>query len=147
VDGFRHDFCCGHSHSAAITSSTCNGAVEPRRSISSAATSAATSGPLYEAATERFFATHGWEFGMVGPNLLSDYIASDAGAELRDRLFDPAFLNPIDWTEIDRFDKSLAQLADYLNDERLFGIHLWTARDDVARAAKMYRWARCWPTH
>jgi hypothetical protein len=33
-----------------------------------------------------------------------------------------------------------------LNDERLFGIHLWTARNDVARAAKRWRWARCWPT-
>ena len=30
---------------------------------------------------------------MVVPKLLSDYIASDAGAELRDRLFDPAFFN------------------------------------------------------
>lgn len=101
---------------------------------------------LYEAAIERFFATRGWEFGMVGPKLLSDYIASDAGAELRDRLFDPAFFNAIDWTEIDRFDESLAQLAVYLNDERLFGIHLWTARNDVARRQEGTA-GRCWPTH
>jgi hypothetical protein len=42
------------------------------------------------------------------------------------------FFNPIDWTEIDRFDKPIAELADYLNDERVFGVHLWTARN-VAR--------------
>jgi hypothetical protein len=50
---------------------------------------------LYGAAIERFFATRRWEFGMVGRKLLSHYIASDAGAELRDWLFDPAFFNPI----------------------------------------------------
>jgi hypothetical protein len=39
--------------------------------------------------------------------------------------------NPIDWTEISEFDKPLSQLADYLNDERVFGIHLWTARNQA----------------
>jgi hypothetical protein len=91
---------------------------------------------LYEAAIERFFGTREWEFGMVGLKLLSDYIAPDAGAELRDRLFSPAFFNPIDWTEIERFDKPLAQLADYLHNERLFGIHLWAARNDVCAGAE-----------
>ena len=71
----------------------------------------------------------GDEFGDVGPKLLSDYIASDAGAELRDRLFSPMFFNSIDWTEIDRFNQPIAELAEYLNDERVFGIHLWTARN------------------
>jgi glycosyltransferase involved in cell wall biosynthesis len=85
---------------------------------------------LYETSVDRFFASRGWAFGDVGPKLLSDYIASEAGAELRDRLFSPVFFNPIDWTEIDRFDKPIGELAEYLNDERVFGIHLWTARND-----------------
>jgi FkbM family methyltransferase len=86
---------------------------------------------LYEISIERFFAARGWEFGMVGPKLLSDYVASDAGAELRERLFSPMLFNSIDWTETDRFDRPLSELSDYLNDERVFGIHLWTARNDV----------------
>jgi hypothetical protein len=85
---------------------------------------------LYELSIDRFFAAPGRVFGDVGPKLLSDYIASDAGAELRDRLFSPVFFNPIDWTEIDRFDQPISELADYLNDERVFGIHLWTARNN-----------------
>jgi hypothetical protein len=84
---------------------------------------------LYEQSIERFHAASGWEFGMVGPKLLSDYIASEAGAELRDRVFGPMFFNAIDWNELDRFDKPIAELADYLNDERVFGLHLWTARN------------------
>ncbi|HLQ90069.1 MAG TPA: glycosyltransferase [Xanthobacteraceae bacterium] len=87
---------------------------------------------LYEMSIERFFGPTGWEFGEVGPKLLSDYIASDAGAELRERVFSPMFFNAIDWTEVDKFDQPIAELADYLNDERVFGIHLWTARN-VAR--------------
>ncbi len=88
---------------------------------------------LYEMSIDRFSAARGWVFGDVGPKLLSDYIASDAGAELRDWLFSPVFFNPIDWTEVDRFKQPLAELADYLNDERVFGIHLWTARNDPRR--------------
>ncbi|MBV8188761.1 MAG: tetratricopeptide repeat protein [Alphaproteobacteria bacterium] len=86
---------------------------------------------LYETSIERFFGASGWEFGVVGPKLLSDYLASQAGAPLRERLFSPMFFNAIDWTETDRFDKPLAELADYLNDERVFGIHLWAARGAV----------------
>ncbi|MBZ9905719.1 hypothetical protein LB557_06880 [Mesorhizobium sp. BR115XR7A] len=86
---------------------------------------------LYELSMERFHASHGKEFGDIGPKLLSDYIASDAGAELREWVFSPMFFNAIDWTEIDRFDKPIAELADYLNDDRVFGIHLWTARNDA----------------
>jgi len=37
--------------------------------------------------------------------------------------------NAIDWMEIDRFDKPVSELTDYLNDDRLFGVHLWTARN------------------
>jgi Glycosyltransferase sugar-binding region containing DXD motif len=85
---------------------------------------------LYETSIDRFFEARSWEFGMVGPKLLSDYVASDAGAELRERLFSPMFFNSIDWTEIDRFDKPLWKLTDHLNDERVFGIHLWAARND-----------------
>ncbi|UCI29387.1 glycosyltransferase [Mesorhizobium sp. B4-1-4] len=84
---------------------------------------------LYEMSIERFHSGHGKDFGDVGPKLLSDYIASDAGAELRDQVFGPMFFNAIDWMEIDRFEKPITELADYLNDERVFGIHLWTARN------------------
>jgi tetratricopeptide (TPR) repeat protein len=86
---------------------------------------------LYEASIDRYFAGVGWEFGMVGPKLLSDYVASDAGAELRGCLFSPMFFNAIDWTETDRFDKPLSELGDYLNDERVFGLHMWTARNSA----------------
>jgi glycosyltransferase involved in cell wall biosynthesis len=87
---------------------------------------------LYELAVDRFFESQGWVFGAVGPKLLSDYIASDAGAELRDWVFSPMFFNSIDWTEIDKFDRSIGELAEYLNDERVFGIHLWNARTNQA---------------
>jgi GR25 family glycosyltransferase involved in LPS biosynthesis len=86
---------------------------------------------LYETAIERFFGSRSSEWGMVGPKLLSDYIASDAGAELQDRVFGPMFFNSIDWTEIDRFNKPLVELKDYLNDARVFGIHLWTALNAI----------------
>jgi hypothetical protein len=82
---------------------------------------------LYEISINRFFDGQG-SFGEVGPRLLSDYVASSAGGELRDWLFSPMFFNPIDWTEIGRFDQPIAELADYLNDERVFGVHLWNAR-------------------
>ncbi|MGX7874086.1 glycosyltransferase [Mesorhizobium sp. ORM6] len=86
---------------------------------------------LYELSIERFHTAHGKEFGDIGPKLLSDYIASDAGAELREWVFSPMFFNTIDWNEIDRFEKPIGDLADYLNDERVFGIHLWTARNEA----------------
>ncbi|MBZ9711267.1 hypothetical protein LB543_31710 [Mesorhizobium sp. ESP7-2] len=86
---------------------------------------------LYELSIERFHTAHGKEFGDIGPKLLSDYIASDAGAGLREWVFSPMFFNAIDWTEIDRFEKPIAELADYLNDDRVFGIHLWTARNEA----------------
>jgi hypothetical protein len=86
---------------------------------------------LYEMAIERFYGSQGWTFGAVGPILLSDYIASQAGFELQNWVFSPMFFNAIDWTEIDRFDKPLTELSDYLNDERVFGVHLWTARNAV----------------
>lgn len=86
---------------------------------------------LYEMSIERFFGDTGKGFGEIGPRLLSDYVASDAGAELREWVFGPMLFNPIDWTEISEFDKPLSQLADYLNDERVFGIHLWTARNEA----------------
>jgi tetratricopeptide (TPR) repeat protein len=86
---------------------------------------------LYETSINRFFDQGDWVFGMVGPKLLSDYIASEAGAELRQWIFGPMFFNAIDWTEIDQFNKPLAELAEYLNDERMFGVHLWTARNEA----------------
>lgn len=86
---------------------------------------------LYELSIDRFHAAQGKEFGDIGPRLLSDYIASDAGAELREWVFSPMFFNTIDWNEIDRFEKPIGELADYLNDDRVFGIHLWTARNEA----------------
>ncbi|MER9581974.1 glycosyltransferase [Mesorhizobium sp. M0276] len=84
---------------------------------------------LYEMSIERFHGEGGKGFGEIGPRLLSDYIASDSGAELREWVFGPMLFNSIDWTEMSAFDKPLPELADYLNDERVFGIHLWTARN------------------
>ncbi|TPL74003.1 glycosyltransferase [Mesorhizobium sp. B2-3-15] len=86
---------------------------------------------LYEMSISRFHDASGNEFGDIGPKLLSDYIASDAGAELQEWVFSPMFFNTIDWNEIDRFEKPMTELADYLNDERVFGIHLWTARNEA----------------
>jgi glycosyltransferase involved in cell wall biosynthesis len=85
---------------------------------------------LYEMSIEHFHDPGGKQFGDIGPKLLSDYIASDAGSELGKWVFSPVLFNSIDWTEIDRFDMPVAELADHLNDERVFGIHLWTARND-----------------
>ena len=80
---------------------------------------------LYEQALERFFAARGTVFGDIGPKLLSDYIISDEGSPLQERLFSPMFFNAIDWTEVDRFNRPVADLGDYLDDERVTGIHLW----------------------
>ncbi|MGT2466430.1 hypothetical protein ACVOMV_17495 [Mesorhizobium atlanticum] len=41
------------------------------------------------------------------------------------------FFNSIDWTETDRFERPITELADYLNDDRVFGVHLWTARNEA----------------
>ena len=79
---------------------------------------------LYRMAMERFLASPR-EFGDVGPKLLSDYIASDVGAELRDWVFSPVLFNSIDWTETELFKRLPSQLSDYLDDDRVFGIHLW----------------------
>jgi hypothetical protein len=88
---------------------------------------------LYEQAIQRSLAPEGWEFGAVGPKLLSDYIASEAGAPLRERVFSPVFFNAIDWNEIAQFERPISDLSDFLSDERVFGLHLWTARNPVRR--------------
>jgi glycosyl transferase-like sugar-binding protein len=82
---------------------------------------------LYGLSIDRFF-TGRRDFGDIGPKLLSEYIASDSGTELRDWVFSPMVFNSIDWTETDLLTKPVAQLADYLNDERVHGVHLWNAR-------------------
>jgi len=86
---------------------------------------------LYETSLDRFFQSGGKKFGDIGPKLLSDYVMSDAGAELRGWLFSPVLFNPIDWTEIEKFNQPISELADYLNDERVFGVHLWNARTNA----------------
>jgi glycosyltransferase involved in cell wall biosynthesis len=85
---------------------------------------------LYELSLQGFHAGDKRAFGEVGPKLLSDYIASDEGAELRGSVASPMFFNSIDWTEIDRFGQPMSELADFLGDERVFGVHLWTAKQD-----------------
>ncbi|HLK13206.1 MAG TPA: glycosyltransferase [Fimbriimonadaceae bacterium] len=83
---------------------------------------------LYDKALERSFAAPAKAFGDVGPKLLSDYIASAEGAPLRRWVFSPMFFNSIDWTEVDRFERPIRELADYLRDERVVGVHLWNAK-------------------
>jgi len=90
---------------------------------------------LYEQALERSFAASGNTFGDVGPKLLSDYIVSEEGAPLQKWLFSPMFFNALDWTEVDQFNRPVADLADYLNDPRVIGIHLWNARTHSATRA------------
>jgi hypothetical protein len=85
---------------------------------------------LYRQSLELFFSGEGRAFGDVGPKLLSDYVASDKGAELADSVFSPMLFNSIDWTESHLFDQPLPALRDYINDERVFGFHMWTARHD-----------------
>ena len=83
---------------------------------------------LYEAAIDFFLRPREGKFGDVGPKLLSDYVASVEGAELRKWVFSPMFFNSIDWTETDQFDRPIGEVAPYLNDERVFGVHLWNAK-------------------
>jgi hypothetical protein len=71
------------------------------------------------------FASRRRAFGDIGPKLLSHYIASDTGANLRDWVFSPVLFNSIDWTETELFKQPPSQLSEYLNDDRVFGIHLW----------------------
>jgi hypothetical protein len=86
---------------------------------------------LYEMSLDHFFQSAGKRFGDIGPKLLSDYVMSEAGAELRGWLFSPVLFNPIDWTETEKFNQPIGELADYLNDERVFGVHLWNARTNA----------------
>jgi hypothetical protein len=81
---------------------------------------------LYELALDRFVRTRR-TFAAIGPELLSEYIGSAIGTELKDWLFSPMFFNPIDWNEIELFKQPISALSDYLSDERTFGIHLWNA--------------------
>lgn len=83
---------------------------------------------LYERAVSIFTSSHSTDFGDIGPKLLSDYIASPEGGELRNWLFSPVFFNSIDWTEIQLLDKPLISMGSYLNDDRVIGVHLWNAR-------------------
>jgi hypothetical protein len=90
---------------------------------------------LYGIAIERFFDSPVKKFGDIGPLLLSEYIASDTGAELQHRVFSPMFFNSIDWTEIDQFNRPIAELNEYLNDDRVFGVHLWNAKTSALSGA------------
>jgi glycosyltransferase involved in cell wall biosynthesis len=85
---------------------------------------------LYEMATARAFAPEGWLFGAGGPKLLSDYIVSDQGAELREWVFSPVLFNAVDWSEMELFHKPLVELEAHVGDERVCGFHLWTARNN-----------------
>ena len=82
---------------------------------------------LFELAMDRLFKLRRTSFAAIGPELLSEYIGSAAGAELKDWVFSPMFFNPIDWSEIELLKRPISTLSDYLSDERTFGIHLWNA--------------------
>jgi hypothetical protein len=86
---------------------------------------------LYEMSIEQFAGAGGKAFGDIGPKLLSHYVMSEEGRELRERVFSPMLFNPIDWTEVDRFNQPITALADYLNDDRVYGVHLWNARTNA----------------
>ncbi|TWC05610.1 FkbM family methyltransferase [Bradyrhizobium macuxiense] len=84
---------------------------------------------LYERSVNCLYGTAPIMFGDIGPKLLSDYIASPDGEALRASVFSPVFFNPIDWTEVDVFQRPATELTSYLHDDRVFGLHLWTARN------------------
>lgn len=79
---------------------------------------------LYELALQRFEAGER-AFGDVGPKLLTDYVMSPEGAELRDWVFSPMLFNSVDWTEIEAFGRPIQELAEHLNSDRVYGVHLW----------------------
>jgi hypothetical protein len=83
---------------------------------------------LYESAVNIFAESQSTGFGDIGPKLLSDYIEASDGSDLRRWLFSPMFFNSIDWTETHVLTQPLSDLAEYLNDDRVMGIHLWNAR-------------------
>ena len=102
---------------------------------------------MYRMAMERF-ATSPREFGDVGPKLLSDYIASEQGAELRDWVFSPVLFNSIDWTETELFERPPSELSGYLNDDRVFGIHLWNwGTESLSRASESSLFAQLCRPH
>ncbi|MBR1202631.1 MULTISPECIES: FkbM family methyltransferase [unclassified Bradyrhizobium] len=86
---------------------------------------------LYERSVDCLYSKEPIMFGDIGPKLLSDYIASSEGQELRASVFSPVLFNSIDWTEVNAFQRPASELANYLNDNRVFGLHLWTARNQT----------------
>ena len=89
---------------------------------------------LYEAALDRLESADSGGFGTIGPEMLSHYVLCDEGEELRPWVFSPMCFNAIDWTETRLFVRPLAELAPYLNDPRVVGVHLWNAKtQDVSR--------------
>jgi hypothetical protein len=85
-------------------------------------------GKLYEMSITRFFDGHGRAFGKWGPSSCPTTSPRPTATNYKNSCFSPVLFNPIDWTEVDHFDRPVAQLADYLNDERMFGVHPWNAR-------------------
>ena len=79
---------------------------------------------LYEDAMTTAFSNN-FSWGDVGPELLSRYVASAHGRELQNWLASPMFFNSINWNELASFDQPVKELGVYLNDRRLYGIHLW----------------------
>ncbi len=71
----------------------------------------------------RFLFEQSWQ--KPKPSMLTDYLQSDAGAELREHVASPIFFNSIDRTEVEVFQRPITELADHLHDERVFGVHLW----------------------
>ena len=83
---------------------------------------------LYEESINNFSNSKRRKFGDIGPRLLSDCVISGMGTELRQWVFSPVFFNSIDWTEVENLNRPFSALADYLNDSRVLGVHLWNSR-------------------
>lgn len=80
---------------------------------------------LYDISLDLLSKSSRLDFGILGPKLLTNYISSSAGAELRDWVFSPMFFNSINWDEIAQFNRPIRELSAYF-DERVHGLHLWT---------------------
>lgn len=61
---------------------------------------------------------------MDEPGVLPRYIQSE-GQELREYVANPVLFNSIDASEVHLLTKPISELAGYLQNEEVFGVHLW----------------------
>lgn len=81
---------------------------------------------LYEQALQRLQEGNKFQFGAVGPALLSEYIFHPKNSDLIKNLLPPTHFNSIDWTETERFIATDRSGFDLLRDPRIIGVHLWS---------------------